>query len=62
MGRIWELVLVLAIILIFFGAGKLPKVMKDVGKSIKGLKDGIKEDENEEKAEKKKGGKKKGKK
>ena len=45
MGRIWELVLILAIILIFFGAGKLPQVMKDVGKSIKGLKDGMKEDE-----------------
>ena len=43
MGRMWELVLILAIILIFFGAGKLPKVMKDVGKSIKGLKDGIKD-------------------
>lgn len=44
MGRIWELVLILAIILIFFGAGKLPKVMKDVGKSIRGLKDGMKDD------------------
>ncbi len=45
MGRVWELVLILAIILIFFGAGKLPKVMKDVGRSIKGLKDGIKQGE-----------------
>jgi sec-independent protein translocase protein TatA len=44
MGRVWELVLILAIILIFFGAGKLPQIMKDVGKSIKGLKDGMKED------------------
>lgn len=49
MGRVWELVLILAIILIFFGAGKLPKVMKDVGKSIKGLKDGIKEGDKEDK-------------
>lgn len=45
MGRIWELVIILAIILIFFGAGKLPQVMKDVGKSIKGLKDGMKDEE-----------------
>ncbi len=48
MGRIWELVLILALVLIFFGAGKLPKVMKDVGKSIKGLKEGMKEGEEEE--------------
>ncbi len=54
MGRIWELVLVLAIILIFFGAGKLPKVMKDVGKSIKNLKDGIKDGEDDEEGKKKK--------
>jgi sec-independent protein translocase protein TatA len=45
MGRIWELVLILAIILIFFGAGKLPQVMKDIGKSIRGLKDGMKDEE-----------------
>ncbi len=56
MGRIWELVLILAIILIFFGAGKLPQVMKDVGKSIKGLKDGMKEDEKAKKTTKKKKG------
>ncbi len=48
MGRVWELVIILAIILIFFGAGKLPKVMKDVGKSIKNLKDGIKEGEEDD--------------
>lgn len=52
MGRIWELVLILAIILIFFGAGKLPQVMKDVGKSIKGLKDGLKDDKEGKKASK----------
>lgn len=52
MGRIWELVLILALVLIFFGAGKLPKVMKDVGKSIRGLKDGMKEDEEEKEEDK----------
>lgn len=45
---IWQLVLILAIILIFFGAGKLPQVMKDVGKSIKNLKDGIKNEDDKE--------------
>ncbi len=52
MGRIWELVLILAIILIFFGAGKLPQVMKDIGKSIRGLKDGMKDEENKDKENK----------
>lgn len=53
MGRVWELVLVLAIILIFFGAGKLPKVMKDVGKSIRGLKDGMKNEDEDDLGDKK---------
>ncbi len=53
MGRIWELVLILAIIFIFFGAGKLPNVMGDIGKSIRNFKDGLKgekkpEDKNKE--------------
>jgi sec-independent protein translocase protein TatA len=42
MGRIWELVLILVIIFIFFGAGKLPNVMGDIGKSIRNFKDGLK--------------------
>ncbi len=52
MGRIWELVLILAIILIFFGAGKLPQVMKDIGKSIRGLKDGMKDEKDIDKKDK----------
>ncbi len=39
---IWELVLILAIVLLVFGAGKLPKVMGDVGKGIRSLKDSLK--------------------
>jgi len=44
---IWQLVLILVIILLIFGAGKLPKVMKDVGKGIKNFKDGLKEEDKE---------------
>jgi sec-independent protein translocase protein TatA len=36
---------VLAIILILFGAGKLPRVMGDVAKGIKSFKAGMKDDE-----------------
>lgn len=37
--------LVLAIVLIIFGAGKLPSVMGDFAKGIKAFKSGMKEEE-----------------
>ncbi len=45
---IWQIVLVLVIILILFGAGKIPRVMGDVAKGIKSFKAGMKEGENDE--------------
>ncbi|MGF1562058.1 MAG: twin-arginine translocase TatA/TatE family subunit [Geminicoccaceae bacterium] len=44
---IWQVVLVLLIVLIVFGAGKLPKVMGDVAKGVKNFKQGLKDDETE---------------
>ena len=41
---IWQIVLILAIVLILFGAGKLPRVMGDVAKGIKNFKTGMKEE------------------
>jgi len=41
-GRIGELLLILLLILLFFGAGKLPSVMKEFGKGIRMLRDGLK--------------------
>jgi sec-independent protein translocase protein TatA len=41
----WELAVILAIVLILFGAGKLPRVMGDVGKGIRSLKEGLKTEE-----------------
>lgn len=50
---IGELLLILVIVFVLFGAGKLPQVMNDIGKGIKGLKKGLKDEEkilkNEEK-------------
>lgn len=43
-----ELLLVLVIVFVIFGAGKLPQVMKDVGRGIKGLKSGLKDEEEKE--------------
>ena len=39
-----QIILVLVIILIIFGAGKLPKVMGDVAKGIKNFKSGMAEE------------------
>jgi sec-independent protein translocase protein TatA len=39
----WQLILILIIVLLVFGAGKLPRVMGDLGKGIKSMKEGIKE-------------------
>ena len=46
-GRIGELLLILLIILLLFGAGKLPKVMGDIGRSLKAFKSAIKNDPND---------------
>lgn len=39
----WHILLVLVIVLILFGAGKLPQVMGDVAKGIKSFRAGLKE-------------------
>lgn len=45
---IWQVVLILLIVLILFGAGKLPKVMGDVAKGVKNFKSGLKDEEETE--------------
>ncbi len=40
-----HLLLLLVIVFIVFGAGKLPRVMGDVGKGIRNMRDGLKGDE-----------------
>ena len=39
---IGHIVIVLILILVLFGAGKLPKVMGDLGKGLRNFKDGLK--------------------
>lgn len=41
---IWQLVLIFAIILVLFGAGKIPRLMGDFGKGIKNLKKELKDE------------------
>lgn len=41
----WEMLLILLIVLVIFGAGKLPSVMGDLAKGIKSFKAGLAEPE-----------------
>lgn len=41
----WHWVIVLLVVVIVFGAGKLPRVMGDVAKGIKTFKAGLKDEE-----------------
>ena len=43
----WEIILILVIVLIVFGAGKLPKVASELAKGIKSFKQGLKDDKND---------------
>ena len=38
-----ELIIILVIVMIFFGIGKLPKVLGEMGKGVKAFKDGVNE-------------------
>jgi sec-independent protein translocase protein TatA len=46
-----ELLIILALVMIIFGAGKLPSVGGALGKSLRNFKDGVKEG-NEDESEK----------
>lgn len=41
-----HLLIILIIVLVLFGAGKLPQMMSDMGKGMKAFKNGIKDEEN----------------
>lgn len=43
-----QILLITLIILIIFGAGKLPKVMGDLGQGIKNFRKSLKDEENKE--------------
>lgn len=40
----WQIILILVIVLIIFGAGKLPRVMGDIAKGVKNFKAGLKDE------------------
>ncbi|WP_169568846.1 twin-arginine translocase TatA/TatE family subunit [Sneathiella limimaris] len=42
----WQIILILVIVLIIFGAGKLPRVAGDLAKGIKNFKKGMNDEDN----------------
>ena len=46
----WQIVLIVAVILLLFGGKKIPELMRGMGKGIKGFKDEMKGDTEENKA------------
>jgi sec-independent protein translocase protein TatA len=40
-----HLVIILLIVLVLFGAGKIPKIMNDLAKGVKAFKDGMKDED-----------------
>lgn len=47
---IWQLLIILAIVLVLFGAKRLRNVGSDLGGAIKGFKSAVKEEEDKDKA------------
>ena len=41
----WQIIIVLAILLLLFGPSRLPNLGKSIGEAIRGFKKGISEDE-----------------
>ena len=48
MPNIWELVIILVIVLLLFGRGKIPQLMGDLAKGIKSFKKGIHNDDSKD--------------
>ncbi|MDH4441675.1 MAG: twin-arginine translocase TatA/TatE family subunit [Rhizobium sp.] len=46
---IWHWIIVLAIVLLLFGRGKIPELMGDVAKGIKSFKKGISDEDDSDK-------------
>lgn len=51
---IWQILLILVAILILFGAGKIPRLMKDMGKGINAFKSGLRETKDDDEGDEEK--------
>jgi len=48
----WEIILVVAVLFLLFGASRLPQLAKSLGQSRKAFKEGMREAEEEDRTEK----------
>lgn len=44
---IWQIALIVLVVFLIFGAGKLPNVMGDLAKGVRNFKKGLEEDDHE---------------
>ena len=49
---IWQILLIVLVVLLLFGAGKLPRIMGDMAKGIKSFKKGLQDEEQEQQKDK----------
>lgn len=42
---IWQILIIILIVLLLFGAGRLPRIMEDMAKGIKSFKKGMKDED-----------------
>lgn len=42
---IWQILIVVVLVFLLFGAGRLPRVMEDIAKGIKSFKKGMSDEE-----------------
>lgn len=48
----WQIVLIVALVLLLFGGRKIPELMRGLGGGIKEFKDAVKEDEKDKSSDK----------
>ncbi len=48
----WQIILIVALVLLLFGGRKIPELMRGLGGGIKEFKDAVKEDEKDKPSEK----------
>lgn len=42
---IWQILIVVALVFLIFGAGRLPRIMEDIAKGMKSFKRGLNDDD-----------------
>ena len=52
MTSAWQIILIIAVILLMFGGKKIPELMRGLGSGIKEFKDATKDEENKDQSKK----------